>query len=111
MCDNDKFFSYSRLPTYPKRSVLDEMNNLYQFLTKGIDAEDIYYLKRSYEALLGDDIQGYWLNDTHWVDHPDILFSTTVQYNLHFLFTFSKMKYLLSVTEPAVIEYDEYLLV
>ena len=28
------------------------------------------YLRRSYEALLADDSQGYWLNDTHWVDHP-----------------------------------------
>ena len=31
--------------------------------------EDISYLKRSYEALLADDVQGYWLNDSHWVEH------------------------------------------
>lgn len=36
----------------------------------GIDQEDIDLLKRSYEKMLADDRQSYWLNDTHWVDHP-----------------------------------------
>ena len=36
----------------------------------GIDLEDIELLKRSYESMLADDTQSYWLNDTHWVDHP-----------------------------------------
>lgn len=35
----------------------------------GIDNEDIQYMKISYEAMLADDALGYWLNDTHWVDH------------------------------------------
>lgn len=31
--------------------------------------EDIQYLKSAYEAMLANDSIGYWLNDTHWVDH------------------------------------------
>lgn len=56
--------------TYKERELMSEMAILYEFLTRGIDAEDVEYLRRSYEALLADDTQGYWLNDTHWVDHP-----------------------------------------
>ncbi|XP_066583254.1 histone-lysine N-methyltransferase SETD1 [Prorops nasuta] len=56
--------------TYKERDMMSEMGVLYEFLTRGIDAEDVEYLRRSYEALLADDSQGYWLNDTHWVDHP-----------------------------------------
>lgn len=56
--------------TYKERDLMSEMAVLYEFLTRGIDAEDVEYLRRSYEALLADDTQGYWLNDTHWVDHP-----------------------------------------
>ncbi|XP_046740317.1 histone-lysine N-methyltransferase SETD1 isoform X2 [Diprion similis] len=71
-------FAYEPLPrkfeeplkTYKERDLMSEMGVLYEFLTKGIDAEDVEYLRRSYEALLADDNQGYWLNDTHWVDHP-----------------------------------------
>lgn len=71
-------FAYEKLPrkyhepvkTYSERDLMTEMGVLYEFLTKGIDAEDVEYLRRSYEALLADDNQGYWLNDTHWVDHP-----------------------------------------
>lgn len=58
---------------FGKRDIMAEMTVLYEFLTRGIDAEDVSYLRRSYEAMLADDTQGYWLNDTHWVDHPDIL--------------------------------------
>ncbi|XP_054719382.1 histone-lysine N-methyltransferase SETD1-like [Uloborus diversus] len=56
--------------TFPKRLVVEEMNILYEFLKNGIDSEDILYLQKSYDALLQDDTQGFWLNDTHWVDHP-----------------------------------------
>ncbi|KAG7187904.1 hypothetical protein KM043_013872 [Ampulex compressa] len=56
--------------TYKERDLMAEMGILYEFLTRGIDVEDVEYLRRSYEALLADDSQGYWLNDTHWVDHP-----------------------------------------
>ncbi|ENN77633.1 hypothetical protein D910_07611 [Dendroctonus ponderosae] len=51
------------------RDQMSEFGVLYEFLTKGIDKEDIEYIKRSYEELLSDDAMGYWLNDTHWVDH------------------------------------------
>lgn len=61
--------------TYPKRSVIEELNILYEFLRNGIDYEDTVYLQKSYDALLQDDIQGFWLNNTHWVDHPHILLS------------------------------------
>lgn len=54
---------------FTKRDIATEMTILYEFLTKGIDAEDIGYMKSSYEALLANDSMGYWLNDTHWVDH------------------------------------------
>lgn len=54
---------------FKERDMVTEMNLLYEFLTKGIDSEDINYLRQSYNALLADDAMGYWLNDTHWVDH------------------------------------------
>lgn len=39
------------------------------FSSVGIDREDIEYIKKSYEEMLSNDALGYWLNDTHWVDH------------------------------------------
>ncbi|XP_046387049.1 histone-lysine N-methyltransferase SETD1B-A [Ischnura elegans] len=57
-------------PDFKERDIMSEMAILYEFLTKGIDSEDIRFLKLSYEMMLSDDSQGYWLNDTHWVDHP-----------------------------------------
>ncbi|KAL1128908.1 hypothetical protein AAG570_013442 [Ranatra chinensis] len=60
----------SRPAQVKQRDILGEMTVLYEFLTKGIDAEDIRYLKLSYERMLSDDAHNYWLNDTHWVDHP-----------------------------------------
>lgn len=61
---------YDTKVIFQKREVLEEMNILYEFLKTGIDVEDVQHLKRSYDAMLQDDIQLYWLNDTHWVDHP-----------------------------------------
>lgn len=72
--------------------MIEEMSYFYEFLAKGIDAEDISYFHKSYENLLSQDAlqvlsityvllektrilifplqtQGYWLNDTHWVDY------------------------------------------
>lgn len=69
MYEKSKQVSQS-LVTYKERDLMSEMAVLYEFLTRGIDFEDVEYLRRSYEALLADDSQGYWLNDTHWVDHP-----------------------------------------
>lgn len=56
-------------PTYKVRSAAEEKDILFEFLRTGIDSEDIQYLKRSYESMLQEDSQ-FWLNDTHWVDHP-----------------------------------------
>jgi hypothetical protein len=41
--------------------------------------------------MLADDTQGYWLKDTHWVDHPDILsYVNTIScmYCLFFIFIY-----------------------
>ncbi|XP_055375498.1 histone-lysine N-methyltransferase SETD1 isoform X2 [Condylostylus longicornis] len=54
---------------FKPRDMNEEMMALYEFLTKGIDGEDIEYLKKSYECLLQDDANSFWLNATHWVDH------------------------------------------
>jgi len=73
---------------FSKRDIMAEMTVLYEFLTRGIDAEDISYLKKSYEAMLADDTQGYWLNDTHWVDHPDILLYVNMMICIYLFFIF-----------------------
>lgn len=57
-----------------KRDMVQEATVLFEFLTKGLDVEDMNYLKQSYELLLANDNVHYWLNESHWVSHPDILF-------------------------------------
>lgn len=48
-----------------------EAQIVHSFFNSGIDAEDIAYLKESYEQLiLADYPQTNWLNETHWFDHP-----------------------------------------
>uniref|UniRef100_A0A1A9W877 [histone H3]-lysine(4) N-trimethyltransferase n=1 Tax=Glossina brevipalpis TaxID=37001 RepID=A0A1A9W877_9MUSC len=54
---------------FKSRDGADEMRVLYEFLTKGTDAEDIQYIRRSYEIHLQEDTYGFWLNNTHFVDH------------------------------------------
>lgn len=68
-----------------ERDMVAEMGVLYEFLTKGIDLEDIGYLRKSYEAMLADDSIGYWLNDTHWVDHcvTDLCSAPTKRRRVH----------------------------
>ncbi|XP_041972422.1 histone-lysine N-methyltransferase SETD1 isoform X2 [Aricia agestis] len=63
--------------TFKPRDIMAEMQVMYEFLTRGIDREDVEHLRRAYESLLAEDAQGYWLNDTHWVDHPptDVCYS------------------------------------
>ncbi|XP_023017776.2 SET domain containing 1 isoform X1 [Leptinotarsa decemlineata] len=51
------------------RDQISEFGILYEFLTKGIDKEDTEYMKQTYDEMLSNDTMGYWLNDTHWVDH------------------------------------------
>ncbi|XP_058062335.1 histone-lysine N-methyltransferase SETD1 [Anopheles bellator] len=57
------------VPKYRARNLQTEMALLYDFLTRGIDNEDIQYIRQSYDLLLLDDANNYWLNATHWVDH------------------------------------------
>ncbi|XP_052863243.1 histone-lysine N-methyltransferase SETD1 [Anopheles cruzii] len=57
------------VPKYRSRDLQTEMALLYDFLTRGIDNEDIQYIRQSYDLLLLDDANNYWLNATHWVDH------------------------------------------
>ncbi|XP_053697450.1 histone-lysine N-methyltransferase SETD1 [Sabethes cyaneus] len=61
--------SYMPIAKYHERDIRSEMSILYDFLTRGIDSEDIQYIRQSYEMLLTDDTNNYWLNATHWVDH------------------------------------------
>ena len=43
----------------------------FDIYNKGIDDEDINYLKRTYDELMqSEDPMFYWLNDILWVDHP-----------------------------------------
>ncbi|XP_067616102.1 LOW QUALITY PROTEIN: histone-lysine N-methyltransferase SETD1 [Eurosta solidaginis] len=51
------------------RVATDELMVLYEFLTKGIDFEDIQYIRKCYDIHLQEDTYGFWLNNTHWVDH------------------------------------------
>lgn len=59
---------------FNRRDIVQEATVLFEFLTKGIDVEDLNYLKQSYDSLLSNDTVHYWLNETHWVNHTDILF-------------------------------------
>ncbi|XP_062559096.1 histone-lysine N-methyltransferase SETD1-like [Armigeres subalbatus] len=61
--------SFVPVAKYYERDIRSGMAIFYDFLTRGIDAEDIQYIKQSYELLLSDDTNSYWLNATHWVDH------------------------------------------
>lgn len=60
------------LKRHAQRDIMAEMEILYEFLTAGIDKEDIKFMKMSYEQALADnDIRmNYWMHDTHWEDHP-----------------------------------------
>lgn len=54
---------------YTERDPRDQAMLMYEFLTSGIDTEDIDYIRRSYEFLLLDDQNSYWLNATHFREH------------------------------------------
>lgn len=63
-----------KIKYFNRRDIVQEATVLFEFLTKGIDVEDLNYLKESYDSLLSNDTVHYWLNETHWVNHTDILF-------------------------------------
>jgi histone-lysine N-methyltransferase SETD1 len=55
---------------YEKRTNNDEFDILCKFLTKGIDEEDVTYMRRAYSYLIQNDIPGTEiLHQVHWVDH------------------------------------------
>lgn len=54
---------------YKERTPREQLMLLFEFLTNGIDTEDIAYIRRSYEFLLQDDANNSWLNATHFIDH------------------------------------------
>uniref|UniRef100_A0A3Q2Q5Q5 SET domain containing 1A, histone lysine methyltransferase n=1 Tax=Fundulus heteroclitus TaxID=8078 RepID=A0A3Q2Q5Q5_FUNHE len=58
---------------FENRSEFEQMTILYDIWNSGLDGEDLSFLKKTYEKLLQDDHSSDWLNDTHWVNHTDIL--------------------------------------
>jgi histone-lysine N-methyltransferase SETD1 len=56
--------------TFSERSTKEEYNLLYQFLTHGLDLEDVRYFQISYQMMLKREEMSKLLNYTHWVDHP-----------------------------------------
>lgn len=60
---------------FNKRDTNEESAVLFEFLTKGIDLEDIDYLRKSYDSLRS---VHDWMNESHWVNHPDILLITLI---------------------------------
>lgn len=64
---------------FDNRSEFEQMTILYDIWNAGLDGEDLTYLKTTYEKLLQDDHSSDWLNDTHWVNHTDILSITAYE--------------------------------
>ncbi|CAI9560632.1 unnamed protein product [Staurois parvus] len=56
-------------PKYEVRSEFEQMTILYDIWNNGLDTEDMYFLRETYERLLQEDHSTDWLNDTHWVHH------------------------------------------
>lgn len=60
-------------PYFNPRSDFEEMTILYDIWNDGIDEEDVRLLRITYDKMLQQDNGNDWLNDTLWVNHPDIL--------------------------------------
>uniref|UniRef100_A0A670YN86 SET domain containing 1A, histone lysine methyltransferase n=1 Tax=Pseudonaja textilis TaxID=8673 RepID=A0A670YN86_PSETE len=60
-------------PVFETRSEFEQMTILYDIWNSGLDFEDMKYLRLMYERLLHEDNSTDWLNDTHWVQHTNIL--------------------------------------
>uniref|UniRef100_A0A3Q3G1T7 SET domain containing 1B, histone lysine methyltransferase a n=1 Tax=Labrus bergylta TaxID=56723 RepID=A0A3Q3G1T7_9LABR len=61
-------------PYFNPRSEFEEMTILYDIWNEGIDEEDMRLLQITYDKMLQQDNGNDWLNDTLWVNHPDILY-------------------------------------
>lgn len=58
-------------PEYVARSERAELDVRSEFLSKGLDLEDLIYLKKQYDDLVQEDYpRTEWVNETHWVNHP-----------------------------------------
>ena len=58
--------------TFKPRDYKSQFELMYKFLSKGLDLEDINYLKRSYYSMTYEDNEDkklFFVNETHWVDH------------------------------------------
>lgn len=62
-------FNFVPSEMFNTRDQNEEMVILYTFLTKGIDLEDIKYIKASYSEHLQKEPYAMFLNNTHWVNH------------------------------------------
>uniref|UniRef100_A0A670ZSI9 SET domain containing 1A, histone lysine methyltransferase n=1 Tax=Pseudonaja textilis TaxID=8673 RepID=A0A670ZSI9_PSETE len=60
-------------PVFETHSEFEQMTILYDIWNSGLDLEDMKYLRLMYERLLHEDNSTDWLNDTHWVQHTNIL--------------------------------------
>ena len=56
---------------YQKRDFNSEMRIIFEIVTKGIDAEDMAFIKIKFNEFLQHDMNDLskWVNETHWVDH------------------------------------------
>lgn len=63
-------------PSFEPRSEFEQMTILYDIWNTGLDLEDMRYLRLTYEQLLQQTSGADWLNDTHWVQHTNILQQT-----------------------------------
>lgn len=64
---------------FSRRSDFEEMTILYDIWNEGIDEEDVRLLQITYDKMLQQDNGNDWLNDTLWVNHPDILYCSEVK--------------------------------
>lgn len=69
--------------TFDNRSEFEQMTILYDIWNSGLDTEDLMLLKKTYEKLLQDDHNSDWLNDTHWVNHTNILITDYAGKEIH----------------------------
>lgn len=63
----ENFIPISR---YNKRTPKEQSDIVFQFVTQGIDQEDLDYMRRAYSYLIQNDIPGTeFMHQVHWVDH------------------------------------------
>ncbi|XP_078483562.1 uncharacterized protein LOC101243241 isoform X1 [Ciona intestinalis] len=59
---------------FRERTHMDDMRMMYNIWDRGLDVEDMKYLRQEYEDMLTNPGTGGWVNDTHWVPHPATYF-------------------------------------